>query len=386
MKKNVFVVILALLLSGCTSENNFSPEPYVVTKSTNSQESQIELSAVASILSMINMNDDLVNDVKQIVDRSIYYGQNETCRFKDLLMPDSSKIFRSSHNQLSLQLEHAFNSCQWSFGKEELFNYLSNNNIQIYWPYSKSWDSVTLPVITYDSGDERDWNYGYKRIERVDGTVAIDTIIVDSDYMKSNPVWIVNRNRIPYEELPDFENGEYVNEYGTLFFSDAYKKNKKETKDLIFANQSVYIGYIHCLNSLDGIWGGGPEIKFSWGFIDYSMKGNVNTLRITLTLDEIDATKEINVCLQSSWDITQKNNYLLIVEEDGGGSKSMTKTLTTTFGGEKLVPVTIPYQQRDDILFDQILERSVIFSDQNKPLGVWKQYQGNSFWFTLPTK
>lgn len=76
----------------------------------------------------------------------------------------------------------------------------------------------------------------------------------------------------------------------------------------------------------------------------------------------------------------------MIVEEDGGKSRSITKTLTSTFGGEKLVQVTVPYKKRDEILFDQILERSSIFSEQNKPLGVWKQYQGTNFWFTLPTQ
>lgn len=261
MKKNLFAVVFAFLLWSCTSENNFLPESHVVTKSVSSQEPKIELSSVASFLAMINMDVDLVNEVKQIVDRSIYYGQNETCRFKDLLMPDSSKIFRSNSGQLVLQMEQNFNSGHCSFSKEDLFDYLSTNDVQIYWPYSKSWNSVTLPVITYYSEDERDWNYGYKRVRQADGTIAIDTVIVDGNYMKSNPVWIINRNRTPYEELPNFENGEYVNKSGTLFFSEAYKKNQKKTRDL--GGQSVYIGYVNCLNTLDGLWAGGPELKFS---------------------------------------------------------------------------------------------------------------------------
>lgn len=377
---------MIFFLLSCSSENDYLSESHVITKGYRGQETQIELSSVASFLTTVNLTIDLVDEVKQVVDRSIYYGQNETCRFKDILMPDSSKIFRLHSGQLISQMEQSFNAFYWPFSKENLFNYLSNNDIQIYWPYSKSWDFATIPVITYSSEDGREWNYGYKRIGQADGTIMIDTVIVDNEYIKSNPVWIINRNRTPYEELPNFENGEYVNKSGTLFFSDAVKKNQKKERDIIIGGQMVYIGYINCLNTLDGLWAGGPELKFSWGFIDYSMNGSVNSIRLSLTMDEIGVAKEINACIQSSWTPYQKNNYLLIVEEDGGKNRSMTKTLTSTFGGERSVQVTVPYKKKDDILFDQILERSFIFSEQNKPLGVWKQYQGNNFWFTLPTK
>lgn len=140
------------------------------------------------------------------------------------------------------------------------------------------------------------------------------------------------------------------------------------------------------MNKHDGGWGGGPDLKFTWGCVGLTMTGSVNTYSIRLTKDEIGKPKQLNVLIQPSWGTYEKNNYLLIVEKDGGKDKTMTKILTSTFGGEHSVAVTIPYEKNDDFLFDRILERTSIFSSTNKPFGEWTQYQGDDFWFTLPTE
>lgn len=384
MKKNLFATLFVILLISCSSENNFLPNSDVVTKSTFLPERPIELSHIALLLATADINIDAINEVKEVVENSIYYGQDETCRFKDLLMPDSSKIFHTTSKKLIQKIEDAVNTKEWAFNKENLFDYLSKNNIQIYWPYSERWDSTTRPIVTYYSNDKNKWNYGYQQILQTDGTIKIDTIIVDENYFKNNPIWIINQNKTPYEDLPNFQRGEYVNKSGTIFFSEAFKKNQKQTKDIIMLNTSVFIGYVNCLNSSESKWNGAPELKFTWGHIGYNTTGAINTLSIQLTLNEIGHAKEINSCIQPSWTTFEKTNSLFIVEEDKGKSKTMTKNLT--YWDDRLIPVSIPYKNNDDILFDQILVRSDIFSDKNKPFGQWKQYHGNDFWFTLPTQ
>lgn len=186
--------------------------------------------------------------------------------------------------------------------------------------------------------------------------------------------------------MPHFENGEYINAEGTLFYSEAFEKSQKKIRDIELMGQTAFIGSINCLRTHDGQLAGGPELKFIWGHIGFTGKGAVNTATLKLTKNEIGKTKDVNICIQSSWPSWDQNNYLLILERDGGKDKTMTKMLKRSFGGEEVVPVTIPYQANDDFLFDQILERSDIFSDKNKPFGQWKQYHGDDFWFTLPTK
>lgn len=389
MKKKLFGTILVFLfLMSCSSENDFLsessvlPESSVLTKSA--QNTEVELASVVHLLVEMNLDVDLMKEVKQVVDHSIYYGQDETCRFKDLLMPDSSKIFRTfATSRLMQRMGERLNSFQYSLTKESLFDYLSRNNIQIYWPYSESWDMKNTPVITSYCDDGKEWSYGYK-VTRENETVKIDTIIVDSNYLKNNTVWVINQNQTSYEELPNFENGEYIKN-GTLFFSEAFKKNQKEVSNYGMLTEGVFIGYINSLNNHDGGLAGGPEFKFLWGHLAFS-KGSVNSYSFKLTQSEVGHSKEINICIQPAWDFTQLTNCLVVLEKDGGKDKTMTRMLTQDVGGGTTIPVIIPYEANDDILFDQILYKSDIFSDKNKPFGQWKQYQGDDFWFTLPTK
>lgn len=384
MKKKLFGTILVFLFfMSCSSENDFLSESSVLTKSA--QNAEVELDSVVDLLVEMDLDVDLMKEVKQVVDHSIYYGQDETCRFKDLLLPESSKIFRTSApSSLMQRLGERINSFQHSLTKENLFDYLSRNNIQIYWPYSESWDMKNTPVITSYCEDGRGWSYGYK-VTRRNETVQIDTIIVDSNYLKNNTVWVVNQNKTSYEELPNFENGEYIKN-GTLFFSEAFKKNQKAVSGYGMAGQSVFIGYINCLRTHDGGLAGGPELRFIWGHIGFTGTGAINTYNIKLTKNEIGKSKDINVCIQPAWSSMDLTNCLVILEKDGGKDKTLTRMLTRSFGNESTVPVTIPYEANDDFLFDQILDRNAIFSDKNKPFGQWKQYQGNDFWFTLPTQ
>lgn len=156
---------------------------------------------------------------------------------------------------------------------------------------------------------------------------------------------------------------------------------------------SVYIGTINCLTTHDGGLAGGPELKFSWGSINPPVMSNptttgLSTFHKSLTKAEVGQNIQINYRIQPAWGELSDTNCLLITERDGGSNKTLSRLLTcTSFVDFKKYTAyaSIPYESNDDFLFDKILERSVIFSKDNKPFGQWFQYQGDNFLFTLPT-
>ena len=86
---NLFIAILLSLVFGtsCTNEeiNEFQPNQKLQTKS-------IEVSDVAQLISMVEIDDEVMNEVKTGVENSCKYGLDEEYRFTDMLNPDESKI------------------------------------------------------------------------------------------------------------------------------------------------------------------------------------------------------------------------------------------------------------------------------------------------------
>lgn len=312
----------------------------------------------------------------------------------------TSKLYRlSAKSNLIEKMNIQFNSSQIArkMESDSLFNYLSENDIQIYWPYSQNWDGATTPVITYLSDNNANWSYGYKKIKDKDGSFEIDTLIVNAEYLKNNTVWIINKNNTPYDELPNFEQGEVVNKEGVFFYSEVGKKQMKEKQSKgigELAGSSVYIGSL-CFFGGDAI-GGALAVEFVWGhtsggIFGTPLSGVTNRTRISLLKAEVGKDKQINYNIQPQWFVQQGTNALVVLEKDGGSAKSLIRTIFfkgDSYGEqEAMVDVRIDYERNDDWLFDEILNRNSIFGPDNKTAeGEWKRYQDKDMWFTLPTK
>lgn len=382
----LFIVGVMGLIISCSSDeldSRFQEKDVIFTKSFDND--TFDLSEIANLMATVDFTEEVMNEIKLGVEHSLHYGQDETYRFRDMIYCDSSKIYRKSTSILIDQIK-SMNVVDINKGK--LLNYLSDNDIQIYWPYSKRWDGKSKPIITFCYENESQ-SVGYYLVNRSDGMYTLDSVIVDEDFIKKNTVWVINRNHISYEDLPCFEDGEY-SKNGIFYHSEAAMLALNMQKGKSTSSGAVYIGNINCLNTHDGGLSGGPELKFSWGHVSTMMTPttHVNTFHKTLTKDEVKVELQINYCIQPAWDQYAKTNYLLVTERDGGGSKTLKKELTYISwvdSKEYNIEVSVPYEKNDDFLFDQILNRDDIFSKENKPHGEWRQYQGDNFLFTLPT-
>lgn len=387
-------LILLFIVACSNDELENMPQSNLKVGTKAVLDSAVELSVVAQVLASIEIDRTTMSEVKAGVERSLKYGLDEEYRFTDMLRPTLSKLHRSYNKSFLIEsmdkgLKSSASLLKANQSNTAFFDLLSQNDIQIYWPYSKIWDKSTKPIILYKIEDD---NLAYKPVLLMDGTFRIDTIELTVPFLRENTVWIVSENKTKYDELPDFENGEFVNRDGVFFYSEIANEWLKKTNARIGIGSPVYIGSINFWdsNGLDG----GPEIDFVWGHISEAvgsipMQGVINRYRVNLSAGEISENKQLNLKIQPSWTTSQKTNALVIIEKDGGKDKKMTRAITYVGldGKEKNVDISIGYERRDDMIFDRILERKRIFSSENKGSeGDWLQYEGSGMYFTLPTE
>lgn len=387
--------VLLFTVASCSNEELDGLPQEKPELETKSVVNEVELSTVAQLLASIEIDQSVMDEVKAGVDRSLKYGLDEEYRFTDMLRPESSKIQRNSNQSLLVTRMSEKLGDQSDLSKNidvslDFFNLLSNNDVQIYWPFSDNWDGSTLPIILCATDNSK---YAYKPCFTDDGGVIMESVNTSREFLENNTVWIISKNETTYDELPDFENGEFVNKDGVFFYSKIASEwlNKMQSKSTLFGDP-VHIGEI---TVYEGDGSGGPEIYFMWGHAGggeiggLPVQGMINTYRVDLTSKELNLVKQINLNIQPNWTPFQKTNALMILEKDGGKDKSTTRNLTYTNPtgmSDMTVPVNFKYERRDETLYDQIIERSKIFSSANRGSdGKYKQYHGNGIYFTLPT-
>lgn len=411
---NFFIVISSLLttvMSSCSNEeldNIPKAESKLETKAVGYG---VDMLNVAQLLTIIDIDQSVMDEVKRGVERSLSYGLDEEYRFTDMLNPGASKLRRSTKSlklieKMNEKLNSSRSLLKTSRSNTDFFNFLSENDIQIYWPYSEDWDGKTLPTITYnpENGNE-DWNYGFVYKKDENNEIHIDTVVVDEDYFQKNPVWIINRNETKYTDLPNFENGEYVKN-GVIFdqpVNDKVRASVGSTPNwtpetdpnLIY---SFYIQNMRVYNQLDGGLAGGSEmvIKCAYPEIALGMPSPVTVLRKDWTRKEISNStiKAFSTPLISNWRQEQLQCGLKIIEEDNGSDRNWDFKLGVTIKGINYgVDASIPFNNNDDEIVETVFDRVYINSKANTSLplnnpiwGIWKMYSEGGVAYSLPIK
>lgn len=143
----LFIIGVIGLIMSCSSDeldSQFQEKGVISTKSLDKK--TFDLSEIAHLIATMDFTEGVMNEVKSGVEHSLYYGQDETYRFRDMIYCDSSKIYRKS---TSILIDQIKNMNVVDIDKDNLFSYLSDNDIQIYWPYSKKWDGKSKPIVTF---------------------------------------------------------------------------------------------------------------------------------------------------------------------------------------------------------------------------------------------
>ena len=193
MKNRVFAGVLSALilsLAACDKSNPSTPAP--------EPPPFVSLEDVARLLASVPLENEQMGEVHDAASASAGNGYDEEYRMQDLFTAPGSGVgdaggTKAAHYARPLRdlLREAALATKASEEDPEVWlDSLSVSDVQIYWPFSDSWDGSSLPVVTYDPGDGAAENEGYAF--QADGTVQ--KVLVDEKMASERPVWVVNRN------------------------------------------------------------------------------------------------------------------------------------------------------------------------------------------------
>lgn len=237
------------------------------------------LNSIALTVLDIADSKEIFSEIHSAVNVSLTTGLDEQYRFKDILYPSESKIPSLKSSKTSDFGTKFKNAIQTNSLKSSLLTdietFILNEDVQIYWPYSEEWDGVTEPVITFDPIVDADENIGFRKVTQQDGSIRIDTVIVNDDYAFENPVWIINFCESDESEIES-------------------KAKSSPVKSSSHIHQ-LSIGWVKSTKHYDNIFRGGDEYKFM------IIGGKITSMN---TAEAFEGIQSINI---SRKDIRKKN-------------------------------------------------------------------------------
>lgn len=393
-----FIAALSLGLFACSSTD----EPLALQGSSEFSDYKVseDTKNIAQLLASIPLTKEIVNEVFLATQDGIENGLEESYYFADVLSDSSSAksvsraSWESNESFLGRELRSALNKSRSDSRIDA--DLLLYGDYQIYWPYSENWDRKTRPIITFVPKDDNQlWNYGYKQTDN-----GFDTIIVDEKYMESNPVWIVNKADFSYDELPNFNNNEFIKNgisYCPRKMVYEESQNHTMTRSAGTPVYTVYLGKLKSEKQYDSVWSGGSEFAIRMGAIENmeitsedqvkSENARINYVRVCRSRNDIKKKlwAELTGCvLSSDWQPNENNAAFSIYEEDQGSSKNYEANLSVNILGKNIgFSIKMPYGSHDDKICTQIYTRNFMFSTNNSSGTVHSS--GGVYW-TMPYK
>jgi hypothetical protein len=239
---------------------------------------------------------------------------------------------------------------------DEFLDALVRSDIQIYWPFSETWDGQSMPVITFDPEDGADANVGYRLIINDDGTRRVEEVIVDEQMAKEVPVWVVNRNsdagytslELLRREDPDWGTGG-----GTIIVKPETKTTEVQGKSLILKDFTMNRNY-------DTWFAGASEFFVKVGAVDDFLAATeaemkmynplVTDFMIVVKRSQVGLPQPFNAVLISDWNPQMTHCAMMITEDDGGTVTEWKCTALVRIASKSYgVEINLPFNSRDDI-------------------------------------
>lgn len=250
-------------------------------------------------------------------------------------------------------------------------NRLAESDVQIYWPFSDSWDGDALPVITFDPEDDAEVNVGYRIIEDNEGFRRVEEVLVDEAVAKETPVWVVNRNTdAGYTTLEmlrreDLDWGEGGSIIVTPQFStkttDSSTPTARSVRSLILKDFTMNRNY-------DSWFAGASEFFVKVGaFEDFTatteaelrlFTPSITDFLIVVRRNQKGIPVPFNAMVFSEWTDLVESFAFMIIEDDGGTIKEWNCTALVRVESKSYgVELKIPFHSYDDIVWRGTLGR-----------------------------
>ncbi|MBR0111093.1 MAG: hypothetical protein IJM00_02490 [Bacteroidales bacterium] len=373
MKTSKLLLLLALVPAACDPGvlDREVPEPAM---------DSVSLPDVARLLSALPIGGEQLSEVHAAVSASSRNGYDEEYTMRDLFeSPGAGVGDRAGKGSgAAAQYDAPLRSLIETYVRERYrtkagetdpeavqtyLDALAASDAQIYWPYSEEYDGKSLPVITFDPGGDATANVGYRT--RVDGSGkrTVEEIVVDEDYARTHPVWVVNNNSDSgYASLemrrradPDWGRG------GEVLVKGGSGDDTENSRMLV-------LKYFKMNRNYDSWFGGASEFFVKCG----SMSGfkakteaemqeyypTITDFMIVVKRRDLGSHRPFNAILISDW-TDQIEDFCLLVTEDDGGTRTSWKCSASAKVQSKSYgfDLDIPYHDRDDIVWRGTLSR-----------------------------
>lgn len=363
--KRLFVPIVAavLMASGCRKEAATEPVPVP-------DNGYFTLEDVSRLLGSVPIGREQVGEVHDAVTASAGNGYDDEYLMRDVFASPGAGIGSSGESKAGNRyarplrdlLREAVTLTKAGGGNEDFLDALAESDVQIYWPFSDSWDGQQMPVITFDPGDFSETNWGY--------TPSGEKVLVDEQMASERPVWVVSRNAdSEYTSLemlrrqdPSWGHGGGDILVGTkagdsmkTLILRSFKANRQY--DSWFAGASEFFVKVGSVEDFTASTE--PELRVYQPFVTDFM--------IVVRRSQIKEIQPFNAILISEWTDGLQNCALMILEDDGGTRTSWKTSATVKYNSKVYgVEIDIPMNQRDDIVWRGSLTRGFIEKNSGK--------------------
>ena len=374
MNNVVDIVALSLIMLAASSCEILDNDPDKHVKDEDS--TYVGLEEVAELLALIPLKSSHVNEVHDAVTSSSGNGYDEEYTMKDLFERPGAGVgdleVRSGtiyENPLrDLIKEHVYGmaatrSADDGIDPDRFLEELMSSDIQIYWPFSDSWDGEGMPIITYDPEDGSDKNMGYRLVVNDDGSRSVESLVVDEALAEAEPVWVVNRNsdagyatlEMLRREDPDWGEGG-----GTIIVRPSCPETLKTRAEV--SVKSLILKDFTMNRSYDTWFAGASEFFVKTGSVEDFTASTEAELRlysptitdflIVVKRSQIGEPLPFNAMLVSDWTGQMTHCAFMITEDDGGtitewNCTALVRIASKSYGFE----IKIPFNSRDDVVW-----------------------------------
>lgn len=329
------------------------------------EESYVELSEVAQVLAGIPIQKEHLQEVHEAVSSSSGNGYDEEYMMGHLFESPGAGVGEDLETRASekyvqplrdLIQQHvlATKATGGIPNPRKWLDELTASDIQIYWPYSDSWDGETFPTITFDPEDDSEVNVGYRLKMNEDGTRAIEEVMVDEQMALETPVWVVNRNSDASHkslEMLRKENPEWEDGGGSIIVKSPASASKclilktfkaNRNYDCWFAGASEF--FVKTGSVKDFTASTEAELKL------YNPK--ITDFMIVVKRGQVGKTIPFNAMLITDWTEQLTHCAFMIIEDDGGTWMEWKCTALVRIASKSYgIELSIPVKSWDDIVW-----------------------------------
>ena len=355
----------------------------------------VRLDQVAEILSEIPLSAEHLEEVYSAVSASSENGYDEEYTMADLFespgrgVGDSDEETKTATdvytNPLRELIENHVRSSALTKSSGEAFTdpdafleALTASDIQIYWPFSESWDGSSMPVVTFDPEDGSDANIGYRLVVNDDGSRSVEEIVVDEALAQTVPVWVVNRNSdagYTTLELIRREDPNWGSGGGTIIVKPHSRSEQawpgqegiqqslsEQTRSSQSGLKSLVLKDFTMQRHYDTWFAGASEFFVKIGAVDDFTAATeaellmynplITDFMIVVKRNQLGKTQKSDILLVSDWNPQMTHCAFMITEDDGGTRTewkctALVRIKSMSYG----VELNLPFNTRDDIVW-----------------------------------